>query len=300
MTVLCVYHGGCMDGLAAANTLLKKYPDARLVACAAGNDPDFNSCVYNTSVFFVDISPSIPFLQGLLDAGNTVTILDHHVSAFKAMSSVQEHPRFTYIYNEGECGCLITHNYLFPDTPVPWYMQYIDDNDRWVHKMEHTSEINSALQSDYRSLAGISELETLSFDTLLEKGKFLKSVLEKNVADSMLTRIECEYTDPTDPQKRVLQCYLYTDFAYARSLTGSRLMDVRMESGCLPDFVAFYRYDLRSGKIFVSLRGRATKVSCCEIAARFGGGGHRDACGFEIGTEIPLNTFFVPKAKIQK
>lgn len=294
MTVICVYHGGCVDGLAAAHTLQKKYPDARLIACAAGNDPDFGVCVYNTEVFFVDISPSVSFLKGLLGAGNTVTVLDHHVSAFAGLSEVQTSDKFHYIYQSDACGCLITHRYLFPETPTPWYMVYIDDNDRWVHQQPNTAEINSAIQSEYRSIKGMSELESADPHDLLEKGKFLNSVREKNVADSIATRIECEYSDPKDPKKRVLKCYLYSDFAYTRSLTGSRLMDLRMLNGDLPDFVAFYRYDLRTDNIFVSLRGRDTGIDCCEIAERFGGGGHRNACGFEFSTFQPLNTIFVP------
>lgn len=289
--MLCVYHACCVDGLAAASVVLKKHPGMTLVACAAGNDPDFGKCVYNTTIFFVDISPSVSFLKGLLDAGNKVTILDHHISAFRSLSEVH-HDNFEYVYKEDACGCLITHTFFFPETPVPWYMQYIDDNDRWIHKLENTSEINSAIQSDYRSITGMAQLETISQSDLLERGRFLKSVLEKNVADSMATRIECEYTDP---MKRTLQCYLYSDFAYARSLTGSRLMGLRMTNGELPDFVAFYRYDLRTDKIFISLRGRDTGVDCSEIAVRFGGGGHRDACGFELSTFQPLNTIFVPK-----
>lgn len=289
--VVCIYHEGCMDGIAAAHIVQKKFPNVRMVPCQAGHDPSIDD-VRESIVYFVDISPSVGYLEMLLSNGNTVTVLDHHITSFEALRDVH-HDRFEFVYDNDRSGCLIAHSHFFPEEHIPWYMLYIDDNDRWVHSLEHTKEINSVIQTDYRSLEKIKDLQYAMYNSLLERGKFLNNVREQNVRDAILNRIECEYTHSDGV---VYQCYAYSDFANCRSLTGNTLLSVPMANGNLPDFCMFYRYDLKSGRVYVSLRGDDSRIDCSEIAKRFtGGGGHRNACGFEIDNSENLRDFFIPK-----
>ena len=278
---VCVYHAGCVDGLASASIMQKKYGCIRLVGCPAGSDPDIN--IHNESVFFVDIAPSHECLMDLLNKGNTVTVIDHHVTSHAALKNVV-HPNFVYIYSANKCGCLLTHEYVSPGVPVPEYLKYIDDQDRFVRVLENTEEITSAIYSDYKSIPGMALLEHVNMTDLVTRGTFLKQVNNKNISDAIANRIECTYKN--------MHCYVYSDYSNMRSMTGSQLLDIPMTSGVLPDFTVFYRYDLRSGKLYVSLRGRDDRVACSEIAAEFGGGGHRNACGFELDPSVPLNSVF--------
>src|SRR5262249_50886942 len=82
--LLCIYHGGCDDGFGAAWVVREKfgalcefYPGAY-----AKNAPP----VRDRDVIMVDFSYKRPALEEMLDACNSLLILDHHKTAQEDLS----------------------------------------------------------------------------------------------------------------------------------------------------------------------------------------------------------------------
>ena len=71
------------------------------------------------------------------------------------------------VFNNYKCGVILTWEYFFPDKPVPAILKYIDDRDRWQHKLPATHEIHAAVSAIGRNFDVFSMLEPLSSDQLV-------------------------------------------------------------------------------------------------------------------------------------
>ena len=97
MKTLVIYHSNCTDGLAAAvahriayergdhsKSALDKFDYLPMGYDKLGNEEAFFEIVGKyQEVWFLDFCPTEPLLRKMLDDGKTVTILDHHKSAFE-------------------------------------------------------------------------------------------------------------------------------------------------------------------------------------------------------------------------
>src|SRR5262249_46835791 len=89
---LCIYHGGCDDGFAAAWVVRK----------ALGGEVDFYPGVYQKDppahdgrdVIFVDFSYKRPVLEAMAQQAASVLILDHHKTAAEDLCDLPQPPDF--------------------------------------------------------------------------------------------------------------------------------------------------------------------------------------------------------------
>jgi len=83
---LCIYHGNCPDGFAAAWA----------VRYALGNGVEFYKGIHqqpppevkDRDVFLVDFSYKKQVLKDMLKTAASITILDHHISAEKDLAEL--------------------------------------------------------------------------------------------------------------------------------------------------------------------------------------------------------------------
>jgi oligoribonuclease NrnB/cAMP/cGMP phosphodiesterase (DHH superfamily) len=273
---LCIYHHNCLDGLVAAWIVKKNNPDITLIPCSPGNDPKI---IDGTSkkIIFVDICPSIEFLQNLAIFTENITILDHHRTNYLKFTNYKGD--INPIFDLNKCGAMITWEYFNPGIEAPEFIKYVDDHDRWIKQLPYSNNLISVMMTDYFTIEGIDQLASIDLKDLYERGTLLERVDTENIQRAIKNRLEVKFIKH-DQEYNV---YVYSDFEYLRTYIGDKLLDIPMRSGLLPDFVAFYVYSPIKNSFYITLRGRDDRVDCSEICRSFpNGGGHRNACGFEI------------------
>lgn len=309
-----LYHDNCQDGM-VASYLMDDYFDVNY---------ESHSCTYKATgvsynqeppeiepgslVIILDFSYSPEILNAMATAGNTVVVLDHHVSAIKKIVNYDGFIRFNYILSKerssgGDCGSSLVFRFInnitddeidfrfynTPDANVVWLAR---EQDLWLHDGDIKSD---ALAFNY----GISALDeeewseqSLRIGECLYEYSFIDKTIEsgREILNSSVEKIQKIILDTPydasfiiDGVKTTMKCPLL-EKKYA-SLAGSILSENK------PFSITFS--EVPDGFVY-SLRSRKYGMDVSKIANLYGGGGHTHAAGF-ISALTPDELFATAK-----
>ena len=266
---LCIYHGNCLDGFAAAWA----------VRYALGDNVEFYKGIHQQSppevkgldVFLVDFSYKKAVLENMLKTAASITILDHHLSAETDLSELLATGKIKGLFDMNKSGAMLAWCWFNPDQPPPELIKHIQDRDLWLFKLTGSREITAALSSypfDFRvwdklMASGKKELERLKKDGIAIERKLQKDIKEL-IASGVRRMIIAGYDVPV----------LNASSAYVSD--AGHIMSVDEA------FAACY-WDHADGRSF-SLRSAEDGIDVAEVAKIYGGGGHKKAAGFTVAT----------------
>jgi oligoribonuclease NrnB/cAMP/cGMP phosphodiesterase (DHH superfamily) len=265
---LVIYHGDCADGFAAAYAFWHVLKDqAEYFAGHYGKPaPD----VADRDVYLVDFSYPRDVVEGIIAFANSVTLIDHHVSAIKALADVQGLTHYTDL---NRSGAVLAWNYLqenfFLQEAVPLLFYHIQDRDLWKFDLSNTLEIMAGVFSyefEFERWQGFLADEHHWIPRLRQEGEVLIRQQAKEV--KQIIRKNVREMDIAGFLVPVANTSMYV------SETCAELAKGRV-------FAASY-YDTETHRIF-SLRSEKGKgLDVAAIAAYYGGGGHKNAAGFSV------------------
>lgn len=285
MKKLCIYHGNCADGFGAAWA----------VRHALGEDVEFHAGHYGNEapdvtgrdVILVDFSYKVDVIQELSFKANSIIILDHHKSAQEDLSGLevvkeklgydgffnelgpfcasQNKPLVGALFDMERSGAMIAWDF-FHDDPAPQLLKHIQDRDLWRFELPGTKEIQACVFSYPYEFEVWDNLMKRDTADLAREGeailrKHMKDVNELIEASAYRTKI-AGYDVPI-----MNAPYFYSSEA------GNIMSQGEPFAACYYEDGAHRKYSLRS---------QPNGVDVSEIAARFGGGGHKNASGFRI------------------
>jgi oligoribonuclease NrnB/cAMP/cGMP phosphodiesterase (DHH superfamily) len=265
--ILCIYHGNCIDGFGAAWS----------VRHALGDDAEFYKGIHQQpppdvsgrDVVLVDFSYSKKVMLEMLSVADSVTILDHHISAQAELADLLDSGEIKGLIDMDRSGAMIAWQWFNPDLPPPQLIRHIQDRDLWRFELEGTREINSALSSypfdfevwDRLMAGGDDQLQALRRD-----GEAIERRLQQEVEsliESGVRRMTIAGYDV--PVLNAPRAYV-SDAGHI------------MAQG--EPFAACY-WDHPDGRSF-SLRSSEQGMDVAEVAVLYGGGGHKHAAGFTV------------------
>lgn len=265
--VLCIYHGGCHDGIGAAYAVWKRHPKAAFYA-AKYNEPHPN--VKGKDVYIVDFSYKYNEMLQIADEANSVTVLDHHKTAEADLKSLLEDGTILGEFNMNKSGAVLTWEWLHSD-PVPEILLYIQDRDLWRWHFPATKKISLSLSTMPTTdlLAWFRLFDNASIHDMAEQGGAIDGYYQIKLMEIIdATRREGEICGYRVPIANVPY--------FMASDAGNILCNGR------PFSATYYDSD---GHRNWSLRSTDNGVDVSLIAKQFGGGGHRNAAGFKTALE---------------
>lgn len=250
---IVLYHADCLDGFGAAWAIWKKFPGATFIPVKHGLPPPEG--LAGKTIVIVDFSYSRPVLEALAQDAAGLLVLDHHVTAEKALAGLP------YVsLDRKKSGAVLAWEWAHGQ-PAPWLLLHIQDKDLWQWALPGSREINAALSSypyDFRLW------DSFTRETLIAEGRAIlryeREMVEKLVRDKVLVTFEGQ-TVPA------------VQSAILNSQIGERL------SGQYPFVIIWHD---RDGRRYYSLRSREDGPDVEAIARRYGGGGHTHAAGFSV------------------
>ena len=304
---LVVYHKNCADGMAAAWAAYTYFGDTAEYLAMNYNDPavklendslTFPVPLSGRRVFILDFSFKPSIHAAIVAETAEVVWLDHHKTAFEdrgldpAKAYEQRTGRDVCVLDPSMSGCLIAWNFFHPESAPPFALRLIDDRDRWVWQYgADTRNFATALRSKPLSLDSIEQAVD-NVDKLIEHGAAMNTLFDQQLADitAKPVRLELRATstqDLTGLSWEGLAANCTPQFA---SEAGNKLAEKSGTFGatwCAGD----------NGKIFFSLRSIGN-YDVSEIARFYGGGGHKNAAGFNtpfrcLKWHQELNTYYV-------
>jgi oligoribonuclease NrnB/cAMP/cGMP phosphodiesterase (DHH superfamily) len=270
---LCIYHHNCADGFGAAwacwksfNGNVELYPGKY----QTGAPPD--ELIEGRTVFIVDFSYKRADLRHMCAKAEHVVVLDHHKSAAAELAGLEkECPNLFIVFDMERSGARIAWDYFHGARRLPRLIEHIEDRDLWRFRLPYTREIQAALFSFPYDIKIWDDLITredglkaLMLDGVAIERKHFKDIAE--LLESMTQRaLILGHNVPC-----VNLPYIYSS-------------DVGNKLAANEPFAACY-WDTKHGRTY-SLRSREDSPRCVdvsEIAAAFGGGGHKHAAGFSL------------------
>ena len=295
MKPLCIYHGNCADGFTAAWIIKRAFPDADFHAGIYGQSPPD---VDGRDVLMVDFSYKRQVLESLLQSGDvkqamTILILDHHKTAAADLAGIRAPDRYGYeprqwradweqsvewpvraVFDMERSGAQIAWDFFNPGHARPALIDYVGDRDLWRFALPKSREANAYVFAHEYTFDNWNKL-AIEFDRRLddvaERGAAIEKKHHKDVGE--LLRIT--------QRKMIIGGHVVpvANLPYTLTSDAGHLMAKGQP------FAACY-WDTPNGRVF-SLRSTDDGLDVSAIAAQYGGGGHRNASGFQkpIGWE---------------
>lgn len=265
---LCIYHGNCLDGFGAAWAV--HYALDGNVEFYKGIHQQPPPDVTGMDVYLVDFSYSADVLQNMLKTAASITILDHHISAEKDLSTLLEAGEIEGLFDMNSSGAMLAWEWFKPDRPAPELIAYIQDRDLWQFKLEGTREITAALASypyDFKVWDKLMA-STDGIDVLKRDGVAIERRLQKDVKELIASGVRRMVIGGYDvPVLNASSAYV-SDAGHIMSVGEA--------------FAACY-WDHPDGRSF-SLRSSEHGIDVAKVAKGYGGGGHEKAAGFTVPT----------------
>lgn len=276
--ILVIYHSADFDGLFSREICRDYLGDsADYLGWDYGDPKPELSRHYNT-IFMVDIS-----IDGLMDDPRLVWI-DHHISAINKYSSSIRGYRI-----DGVAACRLAYQYFFGDTSAtlndfksrkvkePYAVTLAGEYDIWDKTDPNTDVFQLSLKSkelsdsDWRVL--VRDKSKLSVKRLIPFGQAVDSFLKKEnkyIADKIAFDLQFEGLN----------------FLAMNRQGNSQSFDCLDQNEY--DALLLFYWVKTKWKVSMYHTSHNRDVDLSIIASKYGGGGHKGACGFEC-EKLPFN-----------
>ncbi len=312
MKPLVIYHANCTDGFGAAFAAWCKLGnDAEYLPMHYSDDPLKDIAYEGRDVYILDFSVPRVDMDRLLDLASKVVWLDHHKSAFEMWCEDGEREKFTQgeviprsgakpvachiLLDNNKSGALLAWEYFHPEKGVPLLIRMIDDRDRWQFKLDDSKSLHAGLQLEKPwtferwaelvpamggSWGALGDVISNGYASLRAYNEQIKHSVKKAERCTILPAVinsADSYKGPWvwSPSN---QCYV----AGLAVNTPVNISEVGHElAKASGTFGLVWYYDGATGRANCSLRSNGD-YDVSAIAKAFGGGGHKNAAGFNI------------------
>lgn len=281
MKTIVYYHRNCFDGTAAAWVIRHHLTGMEMdtgnwqfIPVQYGDDKTINGLVQdchenaniNDRYIIVDFSFPRAVMELMASKAKGILVLDHHKTAEENCKGLD-----FCIFDMNQSGAGLAWRHLFPGQPVPNLVAYIEDRDLWKFELPKSKEINAFIQSYPQTISDYNDLyeeleEPFGLEKAAEAGRAIeryKDSMVKTICNNAVIKSIFGHKVPVVNGTLLFSeighrlCQMYPDHPFAASY--------------------FIRQD---GKIQYSLRSIGD-FDVSVIARVGGGGGHRNAAGFE-------------------
>jgi oligoribonuclease NrnB/cAMP/cGMP phosphodiesterase (DHH superfamily) len=273
--VKCFYHSSDMDGKCSGAIVRQYYgPETEMIGIDYRDEFPFNDIQPYDKVVIVDFSlQKEGDFERLLAITDDVIWIDHHKSAIEKHAKISD--RIEGVRMDGVAACKLTWAYFYPIYLIPTVVELLADYDVWAFKYgEQTNQMQTGIRLyDTRVESDMWKIwldPSYDPDKELDDG-FIALQYRNNFAADLIKAYSF-----------FAQFEGYRAVCCNAGSFSSQLFDSVTEEY---DIMICFIFDGRQWK--VSVYTKKDDIDCSEIAKKYGGGGHRQAAGFQC-KELPF------------
>ena len=300
MKPLVIYHANCTDGFGAAFAAW----------CKLGNDAEYVPMHYGDplppvdgrDVYVLDFSFPRQETDLLLTDTHRFTWLDHHRTAFE-MYCMEEREFFQHdvtdehdnhvrhiLLDNNKSGALLAWEHFHPEKDVPYLIRCIDDRDRWQFKFGDSKALHAGLQLEkpwtferWAELVPAMGGSSGALAIVISNGYASLRAYHEQVQHSAKKATPCALPASVNtPDGRVVPSVAFDPLPGLAVNTPNNISEVGHElANASGTYGLVWYYDGATGRANCSLRSNGD-YDVSAIAKAFGGGGHKNAAGFNI------------------
>lgn len=212
---------------------------------------------------------------------------------------IEKQSKHVIIHDNNKSGAMLAWEYFHPGEEIPQLIRHIDDRDRWQFKMEGTKELNAALWTAPWNFQQWKELNESDLVPMYKAGKAILRAHNQNVqsvvkGSARTCSIVPAVIDSVASYKAPWVWWHDEEHGDTCGATG-------LAANCPPHLQSDVGHELanqsgtfgllwfvdKDGQCKCSLRSNGD-YDVSAIAKAFGGGGHRNAAGFEVDIQTLL------------
>lgn len=232
--------------------------------------------VTGADVYILDIAFGIEVMDRLSSQAASLTLLDHHATAQKQLSTFKPVCCGKIHFDLGKAASMLAWEHFHPDTPAPRLFNFIQDRDLWLWRDPDSKPFLTWLDIQPRTFESwkrIIEMTDVEVAAAIAAAPMLEQ--QANVICEAIAR---NATPVVIAGEKGL---MVNDSGHFRSQVGSALAEV------CGTFSLIWRVSA-DGKVLCSLRAvRGYDVE--RLAVLFGGGGHKTAAAFTLPLSAVLD-----------
>jgi len=266
MEPLCIYHGNCADGFAAAWVFSRHgcFPQIKFHA-GVYNEPPPDTV--GKDVFLLDFSYKRDVVEKIVNTSNQVYLIDHHKTALEDLDPLITCGAVRSYSSLDHSGATLAWLYMYGTLDnAPPLLNHIADYDLWRFALPYTREIQSNLFSHPYDFAVWDELMKTDVDVLIAEGRAIARKHRKDLLELL----------KQTKHRRIIGGY-NVPVANLPYTFASDAGNTMASSG---EFFAASYYDTPAHRVY-SLRSNGA-VDVSEVAKQYGGGGHKNSAGFRV------------------
>ncbi len=274
-----VYHKNCMDGVSSAyimKDVLEAKNEFNIEFIPLQYGESFKDAVgdninKDVNFYFVDFSLQRKEMIELIESVNFVTVLDHHESAEKNLSKLEDQfDNCEIIFDMKRSGATLvfdTYNGLHKlDREI---FAYIQDRDIWEWKLKDSKEVSEYLRLKVNpdDIESFGEVIKTPVSSMISGGQILDEATKKRVARK------------TNKIEKVMKVKIKgVDFLMLNATEDiSEIGNAICNKYNIPAMMYFILQD--TAQVVFSFRSLDSLANVSEIAMSLGGGGHPCASG---------------------
>jgi len=277
MKTYVLYHANCYDGFCAAwvahNALAGQ--DVEFIPVNYGQAPPEVARDKNAALFVLDFSyPASVTFELAAFRHQKMVVLDHHKTAQKDLDGIENEvicngagDALKVVFDMEKSGGRLTWEYFHGTKTTPGLVDITEDRDLWLYRLPNSREINSWLRShplDFEYWNHHWHWDVDDFQCYVDEGAAILR-REQQIVDEHVARAR-EITMDGHKILATNATTLYSEIA-------GKLADGHPFGACF--------FINSAGCKQWSLRSTDAGVDVSEIAKAHGGGGHRNAAGFQ-------------------
>jgi oligoribonuclease NrnB/cAMP/cGMP phosphodiesterase (DHH superfamily) len=284
-----LYHDDT-DGFCAAWVARHYLPDDTLFkAVNYGQDPPWE-LINGRIVYVFDFSYKREATEEMLRMTERLIILDHHKTAQAALADLRLDAGDHVEFDMDRAGCRMAWDYFLRtnggladrlDPDDEWIVDYVQDRDLWRNELPDSAEVTSFIRSFPEKFDAWDEIANESIYDAAEAGKHIlrnvKREIELILRSACIVEIAGHRVWAINTPLHVSECA----GALARYVVGGEQAPFGAAWFARSNHAEFGKVLPRSVWMQFSLRSQ-DEFDVSEVARKFGGGGHRNAAGFEV------------------
>lgn len=209
--------------------------------------------------------------------GSKLTWIDHHKTAIEKFPELWNSSNIPGIRSIEKAACVLTWEYAHPETlSPPAAVAYIGDKDMWRFEYAETRAFSAGF-----SLM-VKTPEDPVWEVLLGSGPECEDTVNKMISIGELL-LESQNYKLQKAFERGVDCIFHNWRARLVNTTGS-ISELGEFIYRKPEYDIAIMWQAVEDMVVFSLRsdsGNPDSPDCAEIAQQYGGGGHRNAAGFQ-------------------
>ena len=286
---IMIYHANCADGFGAAWAAWMKWGDTvEYVPCSYGQEPPD---LTGKHVLIGDFSFKREAMERYAQTAKSIIVLDHHATAKQELAQwicsgdffadnvaawIAKYEKPVALFDMDRSGAVMVWQFCHPDTEVPMLLRLIEDRDLWRFVLPETKPFNVWLRCEPFDFEGWGLIAQRLNEVPTAREIMAQAYAMQRFFDQKVQEMARRTRHMRIGGHVVPACNCPPEFC-------SEVAHAILERNQDAAFAACY-WDTRDGRQFSLRSDNAGQHRCdvAEIAAKAGGGGHRNAAGFGV------------------